>query len=130
MNPLKNQSILKKTSFYSIRKIKAQKTEDLYSLGYMYYERGNFKEAIIFFVIISRYCQLEKRSWMGLAATFEQARIYEKSISSYREVVLLNPKNSQTYFYISLCYQLLGNKTEAEKFSEKAFQKISTGIKI
>jgi len=60
----------------------------------------------------------------------EQAGIYGKSILAYYEVAYLDAKRPQPYFYISFCYQLLSNKTEAEKFVEKAFQKMNTGIRI
>lgn len=119
-----------KTSFYPIRKINSKKIEELYSLGHMYYERGNFREAMKVFVIMSRYSHLDQRSWMSLAATLEQAGIYEKAISAYHAIAHLDPKDPQPYFYISFCYQLLSNKTEAEKFAEKAFQRMNTGIKV
>lgn len=119
-----------KKSFYIRRGIIPKKIEELYSLAYDYYVKGIYKEAMSLFVLMSLYDHLDKRAWIGLAATLEQRVMYKKAILAYRAVAHLDSTNPQPYFNISFCYQFLSEKAESIKASEKAFQLMKTKLEM
>lgn len=81
--------------------------ESLYSIGYRYYNGGNYKGAIKVFTGLLMMNSSDPRFSMGLAACLQKLKKYEDALEAYYITAMLDPLNPLPIFYMYHCYLLL-----------------------
>ncbi|MGM0440639.1 MAG: SycD/LcrH family type III secretion system chaperone [Chlamydiota bacterium] len=100
--------------------------ESLYSIAYHCYQNHKIKDALVIFRFLTLLEPLEKKYWMGLAASRQVNKEYQSALSAYIFTALLDDKDPLPVFYAAECHKVLGqddNALEALEESEKCARK-------
>lgn len=80
----------------------------IYATAYCFYQNGKYREASRFFRFLSIADANDPRHWIGLGATQQMLKEYEKAIESYTFAAILDEKNPYVYFHTADCLFALG----------------------
>ncbi len=90
-------------SLQEILQVNGGLLEDIYSLGYGYYNQGRYKEASSLFYMLSHIDPTSYKYLFGLASSLHQQGDYENAAYGYCNAVVLDPENPYPFFYLSDC---------------------------
>ncbi|MFN0064791.1 MAG: SycD/LcrH family type III secretion system chaperone [Chlamydiales bacterium] len=90
--------------------------EEVYSLAHAHYERGNYKESLSLFQLLSGIAPSTHKYVFGLSANFHQMGKFEDAMYGFYLALNIDPENPIPAFYIADCLLKLNFKAEAEEF--------------
>jgi tetratricopeptide (TPR) repeat protein len=85
------------------------------NIGYVYYERGHFPDALQNFNKSIELCPHHVRAYYNRSTVWEEVRDWKKAISDYDAILAINPKVYDAYYFRSRCHTRLLNWKEAVK---------------
>ncbi|MDR1578568.1 MAG: SycD/LcrH family type III secretion system chaperone [Deltaproteobacteria bacterium] len=89
--------------------------EALYALGHRLYTTGEYQDAETVFKSLCIYDYHDDRFWMGLGATFQAQKNYQRAIDVYSMAGMTTGLNDPTpFYYAALCFLKLGDKQSAD----------------
>lgn len=89
-----------------------------YNLGVLYFNKENYKTALLFFQQAIKLNNDFSQAHYNLANCYFQISDYKNSIKFYKKAINLNPKFSDAYYNIYVVYDLLGKKKEAKFYND------------
>lgn len=98
---------------YVVRGIPKRHIDALYTAGYNFYTAENYIEAQKVFRSMSFYSHLDKRGWMGLAASTQMLKDYKAAIGFYSYAALLDHENPIPILHKFDCFMALKKTAEA-----------------
>ena len=99
--------------------------EKLYTLGYTYYERGDYPRAIAFFTELATQEPLDERSWRALASARQMAGQYQEAIYAWGFSAMLGSDDPAPHFHAAECLLSMGQKEDALKALDAADKRCS-----
>jgi type III secretion system low calcium response chaperone LcrH/SycD len=87
--------------------------EGFYSVGYLLFNSGKYKQAENIFEVLTRLDGSRWKHWYGLAACKHKLKKYERAIECYLSWAYLEPESPIPLFHASDCYIALNQKREA-----------------
>ena len=93
--------------------IPPEQREDLYAYAYALYENGNYEEASNLFRFLTLVDPQTPRNWMGLAASLQLEKKFEKALEAYTFTLMLDCDNPYVYIHAADCYFGLNQKDMA-----------------
>ena len=96
--------------------------EELYSEAFRLYEEDNYLESCTAFRWLVLLNPFRMKYWMGLAASLQLFKKYEKALHAYAISTLLECENPYPHFHAYECFVALNNKDEAKKALESAYE--------
>jgi type III secretion system low calcium response chaperone LcrH/SycD len=97
-----------------IRGLADKDMEAIYAMGYLYYNNAKYEKALDVFRFLCFYDHLERRWWMGLAATWQMMKNFEDAIEAYRFAALLDVEDPTPHLHAADCFLAIGNTKDAE----------------
>ncbi|WP_407427399.1 tetratricopeptide repeat protein [Treponema sp.] len=88
--------------------------------SFCYNKLGKYTEAINDAEKSITYAPNSEEAYINYGQIFMSAEKYEKAIEKFSSAIKINPKNDASFYYISVCYNNLGNKFESKKYIDKA----------
>lgn len=85
----------------------------LYTTGYGLYKNGKYSDARDFFRFITLSDPTDRRSWIGLGASYQMMKLYKESIECYSVAAMQNPNDPYVHLYAAECFHYLGEKTRS-----------------
>ncbi len=101
-------------TFGDLRGIGEKDLAAVYSIAYGLYNNGQFENAEKVFQFLCFYGHLEKKHWMGLAATRQMLKKFEDACQAYGMAALLDPGDPRPPLHAADCFLALGRYKEAE----------------
>lgn len=87
----------------------------LYAFGYGFYQNGKFDKSIHFFRFLTLIDMHTRKHWMGLGASYQMDKQYERALQCFGYAAILNPNDLYAHFYAAECFLSLNQKEEANK---------------
>lgn len=78
--------------------------EAFYAIAYDFYDHGKYREAVNYFRFLTTIDHMNKKHWMGLAASFQMMKDYQKAINAYLLAGLIDKDDPYIPFYVAECY--------------------------
>ncbi|CCB66717.1 SycD/LcrH family type III secretion system chaperone [Hyphomicrobium sp. MC1] len=103
-----------RTDLAAIAGMTAEEIEAIYSIGYGFYTSGNYQDALDIFKFLCMHRHLDKRFWMGLGATSQLLKDYDRAIVSYRTCAMLDLSDAQLPLRAAECFLALGDMVQAQ----------------
>lgn len=91
----------------------AGQLEDQYAFAYGLYENGRYEDASHLFRFLTLMDSQNPRNWMGLGASLQMARKFEKALDAYCFALILDSDNPYVYIHAADCYFGLDQKDMA-----------------
>lgn len=83
------------------------------NIGYVYYERGHFSEALTNFNRSIELCPYHVRAYYNRSTVWEELREWPKAIADYNAILSINPEVYDAYYFRSKCHSRMGSKDDA-----------------
>jgi type III secretion system low calcium response chaperone LcrH/SycD len=96
--------------------------EELYRLGYNYYNQGKYKEALTLFYTLTGVAPQNDRYMFALAASFHQLKDYQSAAFGFTVAYSLNLKNPLPVYYAADCLINIKQFEEAIVILDKAIE--------
>ncbi len=87
--------------------------EALYFMAYGCYNQGKLEDAANYFRFLTRLDTRTKKHWMGLAASLQMQKQFQKAIQAYEIAAALEPTDPYVHFHAANCLHDLGNVKDA-----------------
>ncbi len=100
--------------------LNAQDKELIYSVAHSFYRNGKYDKALPIFQFLTVFDHLNQKWWMGLAATWQMMKEYEKALNAYALATLIDVTDPQPQLQAGYCLVMLGKKEEARHALEGA----------
>ena len=84
----------------------------LYSMGFGFYEGGQYEKAYHFFGFLTTLGPKEAKYLMGLGAAFQMQKKYALAVQSYGFAALLSPSDPLPHFHAAECLYRLNHQKE------------------
>lgn len=84
--------------------------EAFYTLAFDFYENGKYREAINFFRFLTTIDHMNKKHWIGLGASLQMLKDYEKAIEAYALATLLDEQDPHAPLYAAECCFSMGDR--------------------
>lgn len=94
--------------------------DQLYEKAYDHYAEGQGGEASHHFGLLIALNPFRQEYWMGLAASRQLAKDYDKALQAYAVAALLDDRDPSPHYHAAQCYLSLGNKADTLKALELA----------
>jgi type III secretion system low calcium response chaperone LcrH/SycD len=94
--------------------------ETLYEQAYDSYTKGKGMEAARYFGLLIALNPFQQKFWMGLAASQQLEKKYDKALQAYALAALLDDRDPIPHYHAAQCYLAMGNKKDAIKALELA----------
>jgi len=78
--------------------------ELLYAFGHGFYQSGNYKKAMHFFrylTLLESSCQ---KHWMGLGASYQMLKQYERALQCYGQAAILDESDPHVHWHAAECF--------------------------
>lgn len=85
----------------------------LYGLAYTCYTQGKYEEAAGHFRLLTKADMHSYDYWMGLGASLQMAKKYQKAIHAYEMAACLNPTDPQLHIQAADCFFGSGHARDA-----------------
>ncbi|MEI7473607.1 MAG: tetratricopeptide repeat protein [bacterium] len=89
-----------------------------YNLGVLYFNKDNYRLALLFFKqavsINNKFSQAD----YNLANCYFNLNDYKNATKYYKKTILNDPKNLDAYYNISVSYGLIGKKKESKQYND------------
>lgn len=86
--------------------------ETLYHFAHSYYKQGKYEDAEGLFRFLTVANTHTRKYWMGLGASLQMRKVYDKAIESYELAAALDPTDPQVHLYAADCYFGMSKKEE------------------
>lgn len=97
----------------SILNLSEEFLEEIYHLGYVYYNQGKHQEAIsLFYILVGAVPQNAKYAF-ALAAAYHQFKDYPHAVLGFTVTYTLDPKNPLPVYFAADCLIKMNNLNEA-----------------
>lgn len=93
--------------------LSAESQSTLYTMAYQFYRSGKFEEARHFFRFLAGVNPLDRRFWMGLAASYQMLKDYQPAIECYSVAAVQNPDDPYAHWHAAECFFAQGNQAQA-----------------
>lgn len=97
----------------SLKEVMPKFTEEhfdaLYALAYDFYESGEYAKAGNYFHFLTTLSHKDKKHWIGLGASQQMLKEYEKAINSYAIAAVLDQTDPYPSFYAAECCFSMGD---------------------
>lgn len=113
LETLANDFLVNQKTFKDLKGITDKEMEAIYATAYNFYTHGKFDRAD---VIFSGLCQMDpyqSKYWLGLGATRQMEKKYEKAIESYGLATVMDAKNPLPAFHAAHCLMKLHDNDRA-----------------
>ena len=94
--------------------ISREQLEAVYAVGLNYYNTGHTEEAKKIFGFLVLFDHLSAKYWMGMGATLQVMREFERAAKCYAMASFLDLNNPKPQYHAAECFLALKNKTDAE----------------
>jgi type III secretion system low calcium response chaperone LcrH/SycD len=98
----------------SIKGITDEQMEMLYAHAYQLYQTGCYEKASGIFRMLVMHDHWESKYFLGLGATLQMLKLYEKAAEVYSYCFLLDRKNPVAPFQAGKCYMALNDCEKAK----------------
>ncbi|CAK0777944.1 secretion system chaperone SscA [Gammaproteobacteria bacterium] len=88
--------------------------EAVYTVAYNAYNSGNLEQAEKVFKFLCYFDHLEKKHWMGLAATRQSQKNYMDAVNTYSFAALLDINDPQIPMLAADCHLAMGDRQAAQ----------------
>lgn len=105
-------------SLGAIKGFTVDEIEAAYSVAYSFYQQGKYEDARKLFQYFSTFEHTDRRFWMGLAASLQKLRQYEKAILAYGAASLLDVSDPAPPFHAAECHIAIKDWENARKALE------------
>lgn len=85
----------------------------LYGMAYHFYRNGKYEESRRFFRFLTLFDALDRRCWMGLAASYHMLKDYSAAIECYSVAAVQNPNDPYAHWHAAECFFSIGKTKEA-----------------
>lgn len=113
METLVHDFLLNQKTFKDIKGITDKEMEGIYATAYNFYTHGKFDRANDVFSSLCQMDPYQSKYWLGLGATRQMEKKYEKAIEAYGLAILMDAKNPLPPFHAAHCLIKLNNKDGA-----------------
>lgn len=96
-----------------VRGIPEDVMEGLYAHAYEFYQQGRAKDAEVIFRFLSMYDSYNADYVMGLAASLQQQKQYEKALNAYTMAFAIAENDYLPMLHAGQCHLLMKNKESA-----------------
>jgi len=100
-----------------------------YSMAYMHYDKGQYREAYDHFIVLNAISPHEKRLWMGLGASAQMLKRYGEAIEAYALAANLDDVDPSPHFHAAECFYSINDIKNAWKALDSA-RKIATDERL
>lgn len=76
----------------------------MYAIGFKLYENGKYKEAVDVFRVLTVLDKEQKKHWLGLGASYQQLKDYDRALQSYAYAALLDERDPFVHFHAAECF--------------------------
>lgn len=94
-------------------KLTQDSIEALYFTAFGCYNQGKFEDATGYFRLLTTADPKTKKHWMGLGASLQMQKKFQRAIEAYEVAVALEPSDPYVHFHAAHCLQSLGNTKDA-----------------
>lgn len=94
--------------------VSEQNAKALYAMGYQAYERGQYREGINFFRVLTSLESHIQKHWIGLAACHQMLKQYDEALPAYSVAAVINEENPEVHMHAAECLFELGRYDEAQ----------------
>ena len=98
----------------AIRGIGEEELEAVYLMAYNFYTNGKFKDAEKAFKFLCFYDHMEKKYFIGLAATRQMMKLYPGAVQAYAYASLLDVGDPMPSLHAADCFLAEGKYAEAQ----------------
>lgn len=89
--------------------------ESLYAFGYGFYQSGNYEKAMHFFRFLTLIDIGNRKHWMGLGASYQMLKQYERALQAYGQAALLDEQDPYTHWHAAECFLAINNLEQAKE---------------
>lgn len=118
MQTLVHDFLSNQKTFKDLKGITDKEMEGIYATAYNFYTHGKLDRANEIFSALCQMDPYQSKYWMGLGATRQMEKKYEKAIEAYGLATLMDAKNPLPAFYAAHCFMKLENFDGAIKALE------------
>lgn len=118
METLVHDFLLNQKTFKDLKGITDKEMEGIYATAYNFYSHGKFDRAEDIFSALCQMDHYKSKYWLGLGASRQMQKKYEKAIDAYGLATLMDINNPLPAFYTAHCLLKLNNKENAIKAFE------------
>jgi type III secretion system low calcium response chaperone LcrH/SycD len=97
----------------NIRKLSPSSIETLYHVAFTHYQNGKYQSSKAIFYLLTTMDSRGRKHWMGLGASFQAAKQYQKALQAYEVAAALDPADFFVHLHAANCLFELGNRKEA-----------------
>jgi len=94
----------------------------LCNIGLIYYQKGDLKKAEETFLKCLEKDSGIQEAYFNLGRLYHNNREFEKALTYYKEVVVNNPDDGITYYYMGECARAVGRLDDAIAFLDEAIR--------
>lgn len=94
-------------------KFSKETVSGLYAIAYNFYEIGKYQDAVQFFRILTALDTQSRKNWMGLGASLQMLKEFEKAIEAYTVATLLDDEDPYVHMHAADCFFALNNMKKA-----------------
>jgi type III secretion system low calcium response chaperone LcrH/SycD len=87
--------------------------EALYFIAYGCYNQGKYDDAVYYFRTLTSLDTRTKKHWMGLGASLQMQKNYQKAIEAYENAAAIDPTDPYVHFHAADCLHSQGNIQDA-----------------
>ena len=92
----------------------------LYAMAYELYRNGKYEDAKTFFRLLALANSFERKYWMGLAASYQMLKDYEKALECYSAAAIQDPSDPYAHWHAADCFFHSDNVVKAKEALESA----------
>lgn len=92
-----------------------QHCKTLYNVAHLRFTAGEYEEALIVFHYLCWLNHLNADYFLGLGATQQQLKHYEKAINTLKYAAKLGPDEARPYFLMAQCHAALNHSDVAQQ---------------
>lgn len=89
--------------------------EALYAFAYGFYESGHYEKAMHFFRFLTLIEIGNRKHWMGLGASYQMLKQYERALQCYGQAALLDPLDPMSHWHAAECFLSIQNHEFAKE---------------
>ena len=87
-----------------IPKLTPETLEAFYGFGYGLYESGQYENAMHYFRFLTLTDTQNRKHWMGLGASYQMLKEYERALQCYGYAALLDENDPNAHFHAAECF--------------------------
>ncbi|MFQ5729196.1 MAG: SycD/LcrH family type III secretion system chaperone [Waddliaceae bacterium] len=100
------QSFIEKFSGENVAmpQLSPEALEDFYAFGYGLYDSGQYENAMHYFRFLTLVDMQNRKHWMGLGASYQMLKEYDRALQSYGYAALLDENDPNAHFHAAECF--------------------------